>query len=73
MRGISKTMQTFRVRGEKTKEESPDNMFKTIYEPEENCFRITQRKRFWRGMSESGRRMGVVGERMEVRGMAARS
>jgi len=54
-------MQTLRVRGDKSKEQSPESMFTTIYEPEENCFRISRKKRFWQGNSESGRRLRVYG------------
>ena len=58
---LNKTMQTLRVRGDKSKEQSPESMFTTIYEPEENCFRISRKKRFWQGNSESGRRLRVYG------------
>ena len=48
-----------------------EEVFTTKYEPEENNFRITQKKRFWRSRMESRKRSEDEPRRLEVLGMGS--
>ena len=45
----------------------------TKYEPDENLFRITNRKRFWKGSKDKDGRKRESGYRLEIRGLGSKT